>query len=132
MCSWTAAWARTDLKFNVDADDLSLLDPMARGTISARALCRAEGQRVLQLKAKGAGFEWHGTSLDSLNADIDIEPAAPAAPKVRSTSLVCGLAAAGWTRRRSGCGNQRHAERRRERGRGAIAPGADRAGIDAR
>ncbi len=64
-----------DLEFVLDADDLSIIDPEARGRINASGrYAGVQGQRVIQLKARGSGFEWHGSELAGLNADVDIEP----------------------------------------------------------
>jgi translocation and assembly module TamB len=66
--------ARRDLTFAVDAEDLSLLDPEARGRLSARGRYAGTADRpVLLFKARGSDFQWRGSTLASLNADVDID-----------------------------------------------------------
>ena len=65
---------RSDLRFAIDADDLSLFDPEAGGRLSARG--RYAGTRdepVLLFKARGTGFEWQGRKLGTLDADVDVD-----------------------------------------------------------
>jgi translocation and assembly module TamB len=65
---------RSDLQFVIDADDLSLFDPAARGRVSARG--RYAGTREapqLLLKAHGTQFEWQGSKLALLDADVDLD-----------------------------------------------------------
>ncbi|MEO6185321.1 MAG: hypothetical protein ABIP38_07760, partial [Steroidobacteraceae bacterium] len=65
---------RSDLRFAIDADDLSLFDPEARGRVSARG--RYAGTRdapLLLFKARGTGFEWQGSKLGTLDADVDVD-----------------------------------------------------------
>jgi len=65
---------RNDLRFALEAEDLSLLDPDARGRISASG--RFAGTReapVVLVKARGTDFEWRGYELAALNADVDID-----------------------------------------------------------
>jgi translocation and assembly module TamB len=63
-----------DLRFVVNAEDLSLVDPAARGQVSARGRFAGTTQApLLQLKARGRGFEWRQLTLDSLDADIDLD-----------------------------------------------------------
>jgi translocation and assembly module TamB len=79
-----------DLSFTVDADDLSLLDPEARGQVSAHGhYATQQGHLLLQLNAKGTGFEWHGSELAGLNADVDIEPGSDG--KTQGTIELSGL-----------------------------------------
>ncbi|MEO8306418.1 MAG: translocation/assembly module TamB domain-containing protein [Pseudomonadota bacterium] len=85
-----------DLDFVIDADDLSLLDPEARGQVNARGrFAGPPGQRVIKLKAKGTSFEWHGSELAGLNADLNIEPGG--AGKTEGTIELSGLKYGGRT-----------------------------------
>jgi translocation and assembly module TamB len=82
--------ATPDLGFTVDADDLSIIDPDARGQVTARGrYARQQGHLLLQLKAKGTGFEWHGSELAGLDADVNIEPASDG--KTEGTVELSGL-----------------------------------------
>ena len=66
--------ARRDLTFAIDAEDLSLLDPDARGRLNARGRFAGTAEMpVLALKARGSDFEWRGNTLASLNADVDVD-----------------------------------------------------------
>ncbi|MEJ0099198.1 MAG: translocation/assembly module TamB domain-containing protein [Pseudomonadota bacterium] len=66
--------APRDLKFAVDADDLSLLDETARGKVSASGhYAGTDDAPVLALKAHGTGFEWQGYQVDALDTDIDLD-----------------------------------------------------------
>ncbi len=63
-----------DLRFALDADDLSLFDPGAQGRISARG--RYAGSRdapLLLFKARGSDFQWQGYDMDSIDADVDVD-----------------------------------------------------------
>jgi translocation and assembly module TamB len=65
---------QSNLAFVVDADDLSLFDPDARGRINARG--RYAGTREvpqLQFKGRGTDFEWKGSKLAALDADVDVD-----------------------------------------------------------
>lgn len=63
-----------DLRFALDADDLSLFDPGARGRISARGRYAGSSDAPLLLfKARGTDFEWQGYGVDRLDADIDVD-----------------------------------------------------------
>ncbi len=63
-----------DIRFAVDADDLSLLDPDARGRVSARGrYAGTNDEPVLLFKARGADFEWRGYQADTFDADVDID-----------------------------------------------------------
>ena len=54
-----------DLQFRVDAEDLSLLDPEARGSSSARGRFAGTRQRRCCCSRRRApDFEWQGTALD--------------------------------------------------------------------
>jgi translocation and assembly module TamB len=69
--------ARRDLSFAIDAEDLSLIDPEARGRLNARGrLAGTEAAPVLLFKARGSEFEWRGSTLASLEADVDIDVSA--------------------------------------------------------
>ena len=66
-----------DLTFAVDAEDLSLIDPEARGRLSARGRFAGTAEMpVLLFKASGGDFEWRGNTLETMNADVDIDLAA--------------------------------------------------------
>ena len=63
-----------DLRFAVEAEDLSLVDPEARGHLSARGRYAGTQQApVLLFKARGSDFRWQGYELASLNADVDVD-----------------------------------------------------------
>jgi translocation and assembly module TamB len=63
-----------DLRFVINAEDLSLIDPEARGQLSARGRWAGTTQApLLQLTARGRNFAWLGLKLESLNADLDID-----------------------------------------------------------
>jgi len=66
--------ARRDLQFAIEAEDLSLLDPDAKGRISARGrLAGTNAAPLLLFKGTGSDFQWHDQQLASLNADVDID-----------------------------------------------------------
>ena len=66
-----------DLSFVVDAEDLSLIDPEARGRLTARGRFAGTAEMpVVLFKARGSDFEWKGNTLASMNADVDIDLAA--------------------------------------------------------
>jgi len=63
-----------DIRFALDADDLSLLDKDARGRVSARGRYAGTDEApVLLFKARGADFEWRGYQADAFEADVDID-----------------------------------------------------------
>lgn len=63
-----------DLRFAVDADDLSLLDASARGRISARGrYAGTEEAPLLLLKARGTEFQWQDYRIDAVDADVDLD-----------------------------------------------------------
>ncbi len=65
---------QSNLRFAIDADDLSLFDPEARGRVSARgsyAGTRATPQ--LLFKARGTDFEWQGSKIAEFDADVDLD-----------------------------------------------------------
>jgi translocation and assembly module TamB len=65
---------QSNFTFAIDADDLSLFDPEARGRINARG--RFAGSREvpqLQFKGRGTDFEWKGSKLAALDADVDLD-----------------------------------------------------------
>ncbi|HWL62868.1 MAG TPA: translocation/assembly module TamB domain-containing protein [Steroidobacteraceae bacterium] len=66
--------ARSDLRFSVDASDLSLFDPEARGKLVASG--RYAGTRdapLLKFSAQGEDFEWGDYRLAALEADVDVD-----------------------------------------------------------
>lgn len=66
--------ATRNLTFAVDADDLSLFDPQARGRLIARGRYAGTADApVLLFKARGTEFEWQGFQVASLDADVDID-----------------------------------------------------------
>ncbi len=66
--------APRDLAFDLRSDDLSLLAPDLRGRITARGrFAGSQNEPVLRLQAEGAGFEWAASSLERLDADLDIQ-----------------------------------------------------------
>jgi translocation and assembly module TamB len=63
-----------DLRFDVKSDDLSLLAQRLRGRVTAQG--RLSGDDLhpeLRLQVQGRGFEWDEDSLQSLDADLDIQ-----------------------------------------------------------
>ncbi|HMA12305.1 MAG TPA: translocation/assembly module TamB domain-containing protein, partial [Steroidobacteraceae bacterium] len=91
--------AKRDLTFALDAEDLSLLDPDARGRLSARGrLAGTAGMPVVLFKARGSDFEWRGATLASLNADLDIDLAA--GRRTQGQVDLAGLKFAGRTAQR--------------------------------
>jgi len=66
--------ARRDLQFAIEAEDLSLLDPDAKGRISASGrLAGTSAAPLLVFKGSGSDFEWRDQKLASLNADVGID-----------------------------------------------------------
>ena len=63
-----------DLAFTVDADDLSLIDPTARGAISARGRFTTSRDRpLLRFEGSASDLDWRGYQLGSLVADVDLD-----------------------------------------------------------
>lgn len=63
-----------DLAFDIQTQDLSLLDPDARGAVQARGRFAGTSERpILRVEGRGTDFEWRGTKLAALTADIDID-----------------------------------------------------------
>ncbi|HUG71921.1 MAG TPA: translocation/assembly module TamB domain-containing protein [Steroidobacteraceae bacterium] len=63
-----------DLTFALQTDDLSVLDPEARGRLTASGrFAGTSTAPLLQLVASGTGFEWQDFKLESLVADLDID-----------------------------------------------------------
>lgn len=63
-----------DLRFALNAEDLSLIDPDARGQVSARGRFAGTTQEpVLELTARGKDFEWRGVKVATLSADVDMD-----------------------------------------------------------
>lgn len=70
--------AQRDLQLRLEAPDLGLLDPEAKGRLVARGqLAGTAAEPVLALRAQGADFSWGQRSLRRLDADIDIDLHAP-------------------------------------------------------
>jgi len=66
--------ARSDLRFALEAEDLSLLDPDARGRVTASGRFAGTSEApILLVKARGTDFEWRDYQLAALNADVDID-----------------------------------------------------------
>jgi translocation and assembly module TamB len=65
---------KRDLRFSIDANDLSLLDPAARGRISARGHVAGNAAApILVFKARGSDFVLGDRQLASLDADVDLD-----------------------------------------------------------
>src|SRR5690606_2783492 len=63
-----------DLAFTIEADDLSLIDPTARGAISARGRFTTRRDRpLLRFEGSVSDLDWHGYRLASLVADVDLD-----------------------------------------------------------
>ena len=66
--------ATRDLRFSIDANDLSLIDPAARGRLSARGRVGGSAAApILVFKARGSDFVLGDRRLASLDADIDLD-----------------------------------------------------------
>ena len=66
--------APRDLKFALDADDLSLFHDGARGRISARGrYAGTDAAPLLLFKARGNDFEWQGYRVEEFEADVDVD-----------------------------------------------------------
>ncbi|HKZ73600.1 MAG TPA: hypothetical protein VJ011_06010, partial [Steroidobacteraceae bacterium] len=65
---------RVDLRFSVDAQDLSLLAPESRGRLRALGTVRGTVENpVVDVVASGSGIEHEDIRLDSFTADIDLD-----------------------------------------------------------
>jgi translocation and assembly module TamB len=65
---------KPDLTFALQAADLSLIDPDARGQVNASGRFAGTLARpLLKLEARGSGFEWRGYAVAKLDADLDID-----------------------------------------------------------
>jgi len=63
-----------DVRFAIDADDLSLLQADAEGRLSARGRIAGTNEMPLLLfKARGTAFQWQGYRVDELDADVDLD-----------------------------------------------------------
>ncbi len=63
---------RLDLRFSVEAQDLSLLAPESRGQLRAIGSVRGTFDHpIVDVVASGGGIEHNGTSVESFTADID-------------------------------------------------------------
>lgn len=63
-----------DLTFDITADDLSLLDAEARGSIRAQGRFAGTRDRpVLRVEGEGADFAWRDYRLAALVADVDVD-----------------------------------------------------------
>ncbi len=66
--------APRDLKFALDADDLSLFHDGARGRVSARGrYAGSDAAPLLLFKARGSDFEWQGYRVEEFEADVDVD-----------------------------------------------------------
>lgn len=63
-----------DLRFTIDAEDLSLLAPESRGRLRALGTLAGTVERpILRLDASGSAIEHAGVALESARADIDLD-----------------------------------------------------------
>lgn len=63
-----------DLRFAVDAEDLSLLDEDSRGKLRAQGTLRGTfGDPIVKAEVRGAGIQHAGVALENLNATIDFD-----------------------------------------------------------
>lgn len=79
-----------DLRFDVQADDLALLDPEARGVIQARGSLRGTAQApLIDVVATATAFEWLGVAFDALDANVELDgrPGASAAVRLDTRGL---------------------------------------------
>jgi translocation and assembly module TamB len=68
---------RLDLRFAVNATDLSLLAPGTRGELKASGTVRGTlADPSLVFSAHGGDFEYQGVKLESLDADVNFDPGA--------------------------------------------------------
>ena len=68
--------AHNDLRFDINASDLALLVPDARGRLEAAGRVGGSARDpLLGLIARGAGLAWQDLRLDSLRASVDVDPA---------------------------------------------------------
>jgi translocation and assembly module TamB len=66
--------ATSNLDFSLDADNLALLAPDARGALRARGkLAGTEAAPVVKLTAQGSGIEAEGVKVEKLAANIDVD-----------------------------------------------------------
>ncbi|MFO7324253.1 MAG: translocation/assembly module TamB domain-containing protein [Pseudomonadota bacterium] len=63
-----------DLAFRIAAEDLSLIDPEARGRLRASGrFAGSDARPVLRVVAEGGDFEWRDASLAALEADVELD-----------------------------------------------------------
>src|SRR5690606_18053993 len=80
-----------DLVFKVQADDLSIIDPDARGKIIASGrFAGTRDQPLVRVQAEGEAFDWRGYQLAALVADIDLDLATEQ-QRARGTLVLQGL-----------------------------------------
>jgi translocation and assembly module TamB len=66
--------SQADLRFRVEADDLSLLSADAKGHVNASGRFAGTTQApIIILKAEGANFAWQDLRLKKLDADLNID-----------------------------------------------------------
>ncbi|MGH8228347.1 MAG: translocation/assembly module TamB domain-containing protein [Steroidobacteraceae bacterium] len=71
----SGARARVNLRFNVAASDLSLLDPRWKGRLQARGTLHGpRSSPSIEAVASGAGIRYRGISLASFHARADFDP----------------------------------------------------------
>ncbi|MEZ5459779.1 MAG: translocation/assembly module TamB domain-containing protein, partial [Steroidobacteraceae bacterium] len=73
-----------NLDFRLDADDLGILSPRSRGTLSARGtVAGTRTQPIVRATASGNGISVQGLRVARLDADIDFDPRAGRNSNVR-------------------------------------------------
>lgn len=73
-----------NLDFRLDADDLGILSPRSRGTLSSRGtIAGTTAQPIVRATATGSGVEVQSLRLGRLDADIDFDPRAGRSSNVR-------------------------------------------------
>ncbi len=64
-----------DLRFNVAAQDLALIDPRIAGRVTASGTLRGPRRSpAINVAANGNGIRYRGVSLGSVNARVDVDP----------------------------------------------------------
>jgi translocation and assembly module TamB len=73
-----------NLEFRLDADDLGILSPRSRGSLSSRGtIAGTTAQPIVRATATGSGVEVEGLRLARLDADIDFDPRVGRSSNVR-------------------------------------------------